>query len=569
MVVFPAILLTLLGLATLVLARFSMSDLLCGGLCVVGLVVVGASVGWQELQPGARSAPQVSSTQSTPDVAAAGQSNANRPVLIEDRLSLSAIWLGLGLGLLLALTANDGEIPSAGRRFGLLLLSLAGVCLAAVANDLFLAVIAIELATLPATLLLFSERDTPNAHAAAVRSLALNLLALVTLIVAAVLVRATFGTTNFEELGAALSQAEATRHTRAVAVASSTAGEICCVLLLSGLGVHLLAAPFQLAAGEIFEGAKFWGVGLTALLPRGAALLLMIRLLVQGPPRLHGTAQTLLTAVGFLTILVGALLAVGQVRIRRMLAFFIVFQSGLILLSLAGACCERARPIAAPWLTLDVMGGAGAACFCFAVDAVALIGFLALIGSRQSSGESLDEFQQVTEAIRDHKATAVAVCVLLLSLAGVPPFAGFWPRVAILRSILSISFPAEHGFLPHQNVNYVLVAMVAAAGLILLTTVSLTFVKRILLDDVETSHVEVLPDRAATASTRQRRAVAIGLLSALVVVVLGIFPSAAARSIARGTADEQVVSQNSNRHLSPSGKQSGRRHRAAEDDDEM
>ena len=81
----------------------------------------------------------------------------------------------------------------------------------------------------------------------------------------------------------------------------------------------------------------------------------------------------------------------------------------------------------------------------------------------------MDEMQQVVEAVREDKLTAAAVCVLLLSLAGVPPFAGFWPRVAILRTLLSVSFPAEHGFLPHQNVNYVLIAVIAAAGLLLLT----------------------------------------------------------------------------------------------------
>src|SRR5579872_2700721 len=140
----------------------------------------------------------------------------NRPWLVDDRLSQSALWFALGLGLLLAATANNGEMRGASRRLAVLLLSLAGVCLTAVANDLFLAVAAIELATLPATLLLFLERDTPNARSAAARSLALNLLALVTLLAAAFLVRATFGTTNFAEHGAVLPRAEPSRHTRTV-----------------------------------------------------------------------------------------------------------------------------------------------------------------------------------------------------------------------------------------------------------------------------------------------------------------------------------------------------------------
>ena len=572
MTALPSVILAALGLATLIAARISKNDIVCGVICAAALLLCGATLGWKQLSPGSRVEADAPAARNGSVMGAEAQSGLNRPYLTADRLSQSALWFVLGLGLLIAIAAADGESNRVGRRLGLLLLSLAGVCLAAVVNDLFMAVVAIELAALPATLVLFVEPAVPNARAAAARSLALNLLALALLLAAAFLVRSTFGTVNFEELRAALPQAGSTRTMRSVAVASSTAGEICCVLLLSGLGIFFLAAPFQLAAGEIFDGAKFWAIGLTALFPRGAAVLLMIRVLVDGPPRLHGTAQTLLTAVGFLTILVGALLAIWQIRMRRLLAFFVVFQSGFILLSLAGGCCETARPIATPWLTLDVLGGVGAACFCFAVDAIALVGLLVLVASRRQADQPSDELPQVGEAIRHDKLAAFAFCVLLLSLAGVPPFAGFWPRVAILRTIVSISFPPEHGFLPHQNVNYVLVAMAAAAGLILLTGVSLGFVAKILLDDSETPHIEVLAEEVATGRKRRRKAAAIGLFAALSTVVMGLFPGPATRAVARGAADEQVIAQTSaDRGHSPTARKSKapRRNRSVDDDEDM
>jgi len=570
MTALPAVILAALGLATLIAARILKTDVVCGVICAVALLLFGATLGWKQLAAGSLAEADASTVPNGSVLAAGAPSGVNGSYLAEDRLSQSAMWFVLGLGVLMAIAAGDGESNRIGRRLGLLLLSLAGVCLAAVVQDLFLAVVAIELAALPATLVLIVEPRAPNARAAAVRSLALNLLALALLLAAAFLVRSTFGTVNFEELRAALPQAGSTRSMQSVAVASSTAGEICCVLLLSGLGVFFLAAPFQLAAGEIFDGAKFWAIGLTALFPRGAALLLMIRVLVGGPPRLHGTAQTLLTAVGFLTILVGALLAVSQIRIRRLLAFFVVFQSGFILLSLAGACCEAARPIATPWLTLDVLGGVGAACFCFAIDAIALVGLLVLVASRRQADQPSDELPQVAVAIRQDKFAAFAFCVLLLSLAGVPPFAGFWPRVAILRTIVSISFPPEHGFLPHQNVNYVLVAMAAGAGLILLTGVSLGFVTKILLDDSETPHIEVLAEEITTARRRRQGAAAIGLFAALSVVVLGLFPGPATRAVARGAADEQVIAQTSaDRGHSPSARKFGARRSRSVDDDDM
>jgi NADH-quinone oxidoreductase subunit N len=425
-----------------------------------------------------------------------------------------------------------------------LLFSLAGVLLAAVANDLYLSLIAIEVAALPTTVLLLVEAGDATTRAAATRSLALNLLAFAMLVGGAVLVGLFIGTANLADLRAALPQLDTSRHVRTLAVTSPIVGQIGVVLLFAGLGVHFLAAPFQLAAAEIFDGAKFWALGVTALFPRGAALLLMIRVLVDGAPRLRGTAQTLFTAVGFLTILMGSVLAVGQSRIRRLLAFLVVFQSGLILVALAAGCSERVRPTATPWLGTEVPGGVGAACLCFAFDSLAIIGLLALVASRRHFDRRLDEIEQVADVVRGDALMAAALCVLAASLVGIPPFAGFWSRVAIFRSVLSISVPAEHGFLPHQNVDYVVVAIAAAGGLILLAVVTLSLVKRVLFDDLDTSRVEVLADdRRPRLNFLERASAAMGMLAALAIVVLGISPGPATRIVASVTADEHATSQ--------------------------
>ena len=91
----------------------------------------------------------------------------------------------------------------------------------------------------------------------------------------------------------------------------------------------------------------------------------MVRVLIDGPPRLQGTVQTVLTAVGFLSLLIGSLLVLSQIGLRRLLAFLIVFQSGLILTALAAGSAERARPTAASWLDGQTPGGVGSACLCF------------------------------------------------------------------------------------------------------------------------------------------------------------------------------------------------------------
>jgi NADH-quinone oxidoreductase subunit N len=531
-----------MGLVTLLAGRAWKSGLLSAALCGAALLAAGATLGFAELRARDGAAPNSPENQAVAGreaIAKLGAAATGRSV-IEDRLSRSATWLALALGLLAAVAAAAGGTSHVCRRYAILLLSLSGVLLAAIANDIVLAVIAMELASLPATVLLFVERDAPGARAAALRSLALNIFAAAMLVAGAGLIGFLFGTTNLDDLRTALQHAATGRHVRSLVVASPVAEEIGCVFLLAGLGVHFLAAPFHLAAAEIFDGAKAWGIAMTALFPRGAALLLMIRVLVHGPPRLQGTAQTLFTAVGFLTILIGSLLAVSQTRIRRLLAFVVVFQSGLILAALAAGCAEKARPAATPWLVGESAGGLASACLCFAIDSLTLVGLLALLASRERSDRPMDEAAQVVNAVRGDRVTAAALCVLAASLAGVPPFAGFWPRVAILRSTLSITFPAANGFLPHQNVAYVVVAIAAAGGLVLITAVSLGLVKKVLLDDVP--RVEVLrDDRNVPARASDRAAVTVGLLAALAVAVLGIFPGPATRAAAWGAADDHAI----------------------------
>jgi NADH:ubiquinone oxidoreductase subunit 2 (subunit N) len=570
---FRAGILAAMGVVILLAGRAGQADVLSGVLCGAALVLAAGTLGFSELRTRDGVAPSSAGNQTvaSPEMIAKSSTAASRPFAIEDRLSRSATWLALLLGLLAAVATVDGGSSHVCRRLAILLLSLSGVLLAAVANDLVLAVMAMELASLPATVLLFVERDAPHARTAALRSLALNIFALAMLVAGAALIALVSGTTNLEDLRSALPHAATVQHVRTLRVESPIAAAIGCVLLLAGFGVHFLAAPFQLAAAEIFDGAKAWGVGLTALFPRGAALLLLIRVLVNGPPRLQGTAQTLFTAVGFLTMLIGGLLVVSQSRIRRLLAFMVVFQSGLILAALAAGCSERARPAATPWLGTELPGGVGSACLCFALDALALVGLLALIGLRERTDRPLDEVEQLVDAVRGDRVRAGALCVLAASLAGLPPFAGFWPRLAILRSMLSISVPAENGFLPHQNVDYVVVAIAAAGGLIVLAAVVLGLVKKVLLDDLDAPRVEILRgDRSSRANASEKGVLAVGQLAALAVVLLGIFPGPATRAAARGTADEYAVNAASADQGAslPAGRKAVRRRGQAPDEDD-
>ncbi len=216
--------------------------------------------------------------------------------LIEDRLGHTALWVMLGLALLLAVAACDGGSPRIGRRLTILALSLAGVVLAALANDLVLAVLAMELASLPATVLTVCR--TRHAQFASRRP--------------AVVITQPVRAGHAHRRGRDDWTLVRHHESRRVAVGDSTRsgrrtrartdGHVA-ARRRDGLcpDSRRLGCPpvcSSLPAGGCRNLRRRQGVGDLAdgIVAARAALLLLVRLLVQGPLRLQGTVQPL-TAV--------------------------------------------------------------------------------------------------------------------------------------------------------------------------------------------------------------------------------------------------------------------------------
>lgn len=533
----PAGILAAMGIAIIVLGRALKSEVLAGPLCWCALGITAAAMllsgatNRRDESSGGRRLPRVAGPQDDRTV-------ANAPPgprwLADDRLTLAGNWFALAFGALAAASAWDGSPRRGSLRFGCLLLSLAGVALAAAAQDLVVVVVSIALAALPVMALLWAEREGPEGKTAAVQALALCVQSFALLLVGAALVALSNGTTSLDARDALARLASSGQH-RVFRVASPIIGDIGCVFLLGGLGIHFLVAPFQFATAEIFEGSKAWGIGLLALFPRGAALFLMVRTLVNGMPRHAATVQTALTSVALLTTLIGCVLAFTQSKIRRLLAFTLALQGGLIFAGLAAGCSERSHPAATPWLDAITPGGIGSAFLCFVFGSLALVGLLAVMGLVEKPGNSMDEASSIAELMRGDVVGTAAACVLLISFAGLPPFAGFWGNVSVLRSILSVPVPAEGGFLPHQNVGYVIIALAAAGAVVAVAAVYMHLVKLVLFDEDAFAR-ETVP---ATSDVRARRprtsAGWVAVVAAVAIIIFGAWPEPCFYVAARAT----------------------------------
>lgn len=517
--VLPAVIAVVAGATILLLARIVRIQGFAAGVCWLALL---ASVGTMAL--GHREASGTEPTR--PTVSAIAQ----------DSLARGTAWMALLLGAGCAfLTANGQRQRSTTRhaaRYSIVVISLGGVLLTCVANDFVIVILAVPLSAVAVCAGQFVEAVTPAERAAALRSLVLIALGALCLVTGGLLVCWLAGTTNFSELHTTASQGSAglapsaARSTRALPVA----GEIGYVLLLAGLGIPLFAVPFQLATAEIFEEASAWSLGLMSVLPRCAALVAMIRVFVGGMPEYLPAAQTALTAVALVTLLIAGALAFWQTSLRRLLAFVAMAEAGLIVFALAAGCEAGVHRDAVRWVNPQVPGGSGAACLLFGVDAAAVLGLMLILSALEKSERRVDDLEEFTGLLSRNRLGAASAALLILSLCGVPPLPGFWARVAVLQSVLSVSFASENDFLPHQNTGYVVFALLAVAAMIAVAAPCL----RLAMHLLSREPLGVNGGPAAGAVTRLGRVgTLVGAAIAAALFVSGFFPDFGSQLAAR------------------------------------
>jgi NADH:ubiquinone oxidoreductase subunit 2 (subunit N) len=256
----------------------------------------------------------------------------------------------------------------------------------------------------------------------------------------------------------------------------------------------------------------------------------MIRVFVGGMPEYLPAAQTALTAVALVTLLIAGSLAFWQTSLRRLLAFLAMSEAGLIAFALAAGCEAGVHRDAVRWLNPQMPGGSGAACLLFSVDAAAILGLMMILSALEKSERRVDDLQEFVGQFAHNRLGAAAAAFLILSLCGVPPLPGFWARVAVLQSVLSVSFSPENDFLPHQNTGYVVFALLAAIAMIAVAAPCLRLATHLLSRESQGVNGGPAPSGVARLG---RSGTLVGAAIAGVLVVSGFFPDFGSQLAAR------------------------------------
>lgn len=314
---------------------------------------------------------------------------------------------------LLALASHfRGSEQEAQAPVALLMASVGGMGLAA-ATDLGLIVLFLQMVSFPSYLLVLLVRSDRPAQEAALKYFLYGAAALAVMAYGLTFLFGLTGSLNLRVIGANLAGADAAW----VAFAFG--------LVLIGYGFEMTLVPFHVWAPDVFQGAKAPVSGFVSVVPKVAAFAGLLRLLIEALPNGLVAWPVVLAIVAGVTMSFGNLVALRQTSLKRLLAYSSIAQAGYMLMAVAVA--ER-TPDALPAIGYYLV-----AYLCMNLAAFAVLAQVErLLGS--------DGLDTVRGLGRRAPWPAAALTIALLSLAGIPPLAGFAGKVFLLMAAIDGGF---------------------------------------------------------------------------------------------------------------------------------
>jgi NADH-quinone oxidoreductase subunit N len=196
------------------------------------------------------------------------------------------------------------------------------------------------------------------------------------------------------------------------------------VFVVVGLAFKLGAAPFHMWVPDVYHGAPTSVTLYLSTAPKLAGFALFMRLLVGGLEGLEAAWQPMLIILAVLSLAVGNIIAIAQTNLKRMLAYSAIAHMGFFLLAILAAGPN----------------GYGSAMFymlVYAVMSLAAFGLVALLSRRGFEAEGLDDYRGLNQR---SPWLAFLMLLVMFSMAGVPPTAGFMAKLLVIQAVIDAGF---------------------------------------------------------------------------------------------------------------------------------
>src|SRR6202521_1179771 len=289
----------------------------------------------------------------------------------------------------------------------LVLLSTLGMMVLISAGDLIMLYLGLELMSLALYVVAASNRDNVKSTEAGLKYFVLGALSSGMLLYGASLIYGFTGTVSFAGIAKASTQAD-------LGLVFGL------VFLFAGFCFKVSAVPFHMWTPDVYEGAPTPITAFFAAAPKVAAIAMFVRPTISAFPGIIGQWQQIVVFVSIASMTLGAFAAIGQRNFKRLMAYSSIGHMGFALIGLAAGTQEGVR---------------GVIIYMAIYLAMTLGTFACILAMRYKDG-SVEDFAYLSGLVRTHPGMALFLALLLFSLAGVPPLAGFFAKFYVFLAAI-------------------------------------------------------------------------------------------------------------------------------------
>ena len=288
-----------------------------------------------------------------------------------------------------------------------LLLSILGMFIMISANDLILFYLGLELQSLALYILASLDRDNLKSNESGLKYFILSALASGLLLYGCSLLYGFSGSTNFQVIG--------------LKANNENLGSIfAMVFILVGLAFKVSAVPFHMWTPDVYEGSPSSVTSFFAVVPKVAGIAVFIRFMQIPFGQLVDHWQTILIFISLASMILGAVAAIGQTNIKRLIAYSSIGHIGY---ALAG-------------ISTNTVSGYSSSIVYISIYVVMNLGIFACIFLMKRDGEYCENINDLSGISKHHPILSISLLIILFSLAGIPPLAGFFAKFYIFMSVI-------------------------------------------------------------------------------------------------------------------------------------
>ena len=288
----------------------------------------------------------------------------------------------------------------------LIALAVVGMMVMVSAGDLMALYMGLELQSLSLYVVASLRRDSVRSTEAGLKYFVLGALSSGLLLYGASLTYGFAGTTLFSGI------VEAASHEVSLGLLFGL------VFLIAGFAFKVSAAPFHMWTPDVYEGSPTPVTAFFATAPKVAAMGLFARVVFDAFGSVAGEWQQIVAFLSVVSMFLGAIAAIGQTNIKRLMAYSSIAHMGFALMGLAAGSAF----------------GVQAMLVYLAIYVTMNVGTFAFILSLEKDGREMSDISSLNQFSKSEPLKALAMLVLLFSLAGVPPMVGFFGKFYVLRA---------------------------------------------------------------------------------------------------------------------------------------